>query len=95
LNNSNCIEISNIPLAYEGQTDLLTRLLKMFGNFTQYETKVQASLGTLLCYCEYEQDDQVNKALHGFQDLLVKDQKLNVRRLHHSQASQVFTNLIS
>ena len=64
---------------------MLTRLLKMFGNFTQYETKVQASLGTLLCYCEYEQDDQVNKALHGFQDLLVKDQKLNVRRLHHSQ----------
>jgi hypothetical protein len=34
LNNSNCIEISNIPLSYEGQTDLLTRLLKMFGNFT-------------------------------------------------------------
>jgi hypothetical protein len=52
--NSNCIEISNMPLSYEGQTDLLTRLLRMFGTFTQFKTKIAPALGSLLCFVEYE-----------------------------------------
>ena len=52
--NSSCLEISNIPLSYDQQTDQLTRLLRMFGTYTQYKTKIAPALGTLFCYVEYD-----------------------------------------
>jgi hypothetical protein len=67
----------------------------MFGTYTQYKTKIAPALGTLFCYVEYDQEENVLKALQGFQDLLVKDQKLNVRRLNNQQASLIFTNILS
>ncbi|CDW78787.1 splicing factor u2af large subunit [Stylonychia lemnae] len=85
---SNSVEISNIPKVYENDQDSLTRLLKMFGSYLQFQMKVLSN--QILCYCEYENEEQTQKALKGFQDLLVKDSKLAVRRLANGQYQQMF-----
>ncbi|TNV79347.1 hypothetical protein FGO68_gene17010 [Halteria grandinella] len=96
-----CLEITNIPTFYESQPDLLTKLLKMFGTYTQFETKSRPNpnpnlpIISLTCFVEYECEEHVSKALKGFQDLLVKDSKLNCRRLNIGQATQVFSQIIS
>ena len=79
---SNCIEINNVPLSYSVNELELHKLLRMFGNFTQQKNK--QTNNTLVCFVDYENEEQVKKALTGFQDLLVKDHKLNANRLTNS-----------
>jgi hypothetical protein len=64
------------------------RMLRMFGSFNKYHIKSLAKI--ILCYIEYETDEQVKKALNGFHGLMVKDSKLCCRRLTNSQAAIIF-----